>query len=589
MLRQIASVVARQGWVRKIALSTPGIRGLAWRFVAGEDLDTGLAAVRRLNAQGIAGTLNYVGTHVRAAPDARAAADAAIDALRRVHEEGLSSHVSVKLTQLGLDVDPGLCEEQLRRVLDCAKELGTFVRIDMEESGYVDRTVNLFEAMRQAYGSQAVGLAFQSYLRRRRPLLERLIAGDTRIRLVKGGYWESPDIVFRRKAEVDAAFLEDIELVLTRARDPAIATHDITAIDHARGLAQRLGLEKQDFEFQMLYGVRPDLQGMLAGDGYRVRCYVPYGHGWYEYVLGCLRRVAGGGMRRRILRPGVPGRGSRELPSEREHRRASAVAPPSPRVGAGEAKRSFRLSLAFKRCVDVAGAITALVILSPVIACVAIAIAAIDGLPVIFSQARPGRDGAPFTVIKFRTMRPPHPGEVWYMTDEKRVTRLGRVLRATSLDELPELWNVVRGDMSLVGPRPLLLEYVNTYTPAEWRRHEMRPGITGWAAVNGRNVLRFRDRLALDVWYVDHWSLWLDLRILLMTICQVVRRTNVATTEDLALGFPLPGIESPDRACVSAATQGPPLTPCPMIAGSRTRPSSRSHPHATGAESVRPD
>ena len=545
MLRQIASVVARQGWVRKTALSTPGVRGLAWRFVAGEDLDAGVAAVRRLNAQGIAATLNYVGTHVSAAPEARTAADAAIDALRRIHAEGLRSHVSVKLTQIGLDVDAGLCEDQLRRILDCARELGNFVRIDMEESGYVDRTMGLFEAMRQAYGSQTVGLAFQSYLRRRRPLLERLIAEDTRIRLVKGGYWESSDIVFRRQADVDAAFLEDIELVLTRGKGPAIATHDITAIDHARRIAEGIGLGRQDFEFQMLYGVRPDLQDMLARDGFRVRCYVPYGNGWYEYVLGCLRRVAGGGIRRRVPRLDLSGRGSRQAGSERQHDLASAVGPPILRDGADRVGRSFRLSRALKRCMDVTGAIAMLVLLSPVIAWVAVAIAAMDGPPVIFSQTRPGLGGVPFSIFKFRTMRPPRPREVWYLTDEERVTRLGRVLRATSLDELPELWNVVRGDMSLVGPRPLLLEYLKTYTPAEWRRHEMRPGVTGWAAVNGRNVLRFHDRLALDVWYVDHWSLWLDLRILAMTVGQVVRRTNVAATEDLALGFPLPGLEAP--------------------------------------------
>ena len=139
-------------------------------------------------------------------------------------------------------------------------------------------------------------------------------------------------------------------------------------------------------------------------------------------------------------------------------------------------------------------------------------------------------------------MRAPRTGEVWYLTDEERITRVGRFLRATSLDELPEFWNVLRGDMSLVGPRPLLMEYLAEYTPEESRRHDMRPGITGWAVVNGRN-LRFKDRLALDVWYVDHWSLRLDLRILLMTVEQVLRRANVSTTEDLALGFPLPGVD----------------------------------------------
>lgn len=201
--------------------------------------------------------------------------------------------------------------------------------------------------------------------------------------------------------------------------------------------------------------------------------------------------------------------------------------------------------LAFKRAMDVVFAAAAMVVLSPVLVWTALAVAAAQGLPILFRQERPGLRGRPFTLYKFRTMRPPRSGEVWYMTDEQRISRLGRFLRATSLDELPELWNVLRGDMSLVGPRPLLTEYLETYTPQERRRHEMRPGITGWAAVNGRNVLRFRDRLALDVWYVDNWSLRLDIWIMVMTVGQVLRRTNVSTTEDLALGFPLPGVDSP--------------------------------------------
>ena len=128
------------------------------------------------------------------------------------------------------------------------------------------------------------------------------------------------------------------------------------------------------------------------------------------------------------------------------------------------------------------------------------------------------------------------------MTDEQRISRLGRFLRSTSIDELPELWNVLRGEMSLVGPRPLLVEYLDTYTPEERRRHDMRPGITGWAAVKGRHALKFEDRLQLDVWYVDHWSLGLDLRIIALTAAQVLRRTDVSTTQDLEeVGFPLPG------------------------------------------------
>ena len=215
------------------------------------------------------------------------------------------------------------------------------------------------------------------------------------------------------------------------------------------------------------------------------------------------------------------------------------------------------MRLAVKRGLDIAAAATGLLVLSPVLAWVALAVAATQGLPVLFRQLRPGLHGRPFTILKFRTMRSPRPGEVWYLTDEQRITRLGRFLRATSLDELPELWNVLRGEMSLVGPRPLLMEYLEKYTPEERRRHDMPPGITGWAAVNGRNALRFRDRLELDVWYVDHWSLLLDIRILAMTVIQVLRRTDVSTTEDLALGFPLPGVEVGPRG--EPGVVGPPI------------------------------
>ena len=221
-----------------------------------------------------------------------------------------------------------------------------------------------------------------------------------------------------------------------------------------------------------------------------------------------------------------------------------------------------RAGLAVKRALDVAAAATGLLVLSPVLAWITLAVAARQGRPVLFRQERPGLNGEPFTICKFRTMRSPRRDEVWYLTDDERITRLGRFLRATSLDELPELWNVLRGEMSLVGPRPLLMEYLGKYTPEERRRHDVRPGITGWAAVNGRNVLQFRDRLQLDVWYVDHWSLLLDMRILAMTAIQVLRRTDVSTTEDLALGFPLPGVNVPGASgdpSGSTAAAGPPV------------------------------
>ncbi len=197
-----------------------------------------------------------------------------------------------------------------------------------------------------------------------------------------------------------------------------------------------------------------------------------------------------------------------------------------------------RPALAAKRGIDIVGAAAGMVILSPILAWSAVAVALAQGFPIFFRQVRPGLHGQPFLLVKFRTMRSPRPGEVWYESDAERVTRIGRILRSTSIDELPELWNVLRGEMSLVGPRPLLVGYMDHYTAEERRRHEMRPGLTGWAAVNGRHTARFEDRLQLDVWYVDNWSLALDLRILARTVSQVLRREGVAVAQDLS-GLPL--------------------------------------------------
>jgi lipopolysaccharide/colanic/teichoic acid biosynthesis glycosyltransferase len=220
-----------------------------------------------------------------------------------------------------------------------------------------------------------------------------------------------------------------------------------------------------------------------------------------------------------------------------------------------EIGRRRALALGVKRAIDLVGSGIGLALLAPVLAGIALAIRVVDGPPVVFRQVRPGLGGVPFRIVKFRTMRSLRPGEVESHSDDVRVTRLGRLLRVTSLDELPELWNVLRGDMSLVGPRPLLVEYLAAYTPEERRRHDVRPGVTGWAAVNGRHALKFRDRLALDVWYVDHWSLRLDARILALTIFQVLRRRGVSATEDVAeVGFPVPAL---DDTSPGAAGGGP--------------------------------
>ncbi len=181
-----------------------------------------------------------------------------------------------------------------------------------------------------------------------------------------------------------------------------------------------------------------------------------------------------------------------------------------------------------KRILDLVTTAPALVLLAPVLAVIALSVRLCLGSPVLFRQTRPGLWGRPFTLLKFRTMTEARDEGGKLLPDEKRLTALGRFLRSTSLDELPQLLNVLRGDMSLVGPRPLLMEYLDRYTPEQMRRHEVKPGITGWAQVKGRNALTWEERLALDVWYVDHRSFWLDVWILLLTVWTVIRREGIS-------------------------------------------------------------
>lgn len=180
-----------------------------------------------------------------------------------------------------------------------------------------------------------------------------------------------------------------------------------------------------------------------------------------------------------------------------------------------------------KRIFDVVGAVCCLTATAPISVVAASAVRWQMGSPVLFRQKRPGAGGRSFELIKFRSMREVKQGEDLLGSDSERLSGLGRLLRVTSIDELPELWNVLRGDMSLVGPRPLLVEYLTRYTPEQARRHEVHPGITGWAQVNGRNGITWEEKLALDVWYVDHVSLILDVRILIRTLGIVFRRTGV--------------------------------------------------------------
>lgn len=194
-------------------------------------------------------------------------------------------------------------------------------------------------------------------------------------------------------------------------------------------------------------------------------------------------------------------------------------------------KRSHHIYDAVKRVLDIVVGTVALVVLSPLLLGVGIAVALRTGRPVIFAQERPGLGGAPFTMYKFRSMAPApvdRSGSAAVATDAERLTTFGRRLRSSSLDELPELWNVIKGDMSLVGPRPLLVEYLEHYDARQARRHEVRPGITGWAQVNGRNAVSWPERLEMDVWYVENRSLWLDAKIIILTVAMVLRRTGVS-------------------------------------------------------------
>jgi sugar transferase EpsL len=189
---------------------------------------------------------------------------------------------------------------------------------------------------------------------------------------------------------------------------------------------------------------------------------------------------------------------------------------------------SKRVQAYLKRVFDIVVSAVALTVLAPVMGLIALLVWRTMGRPVLFRQVRPGLHGKPFVMYKFRTMRDLRDAEGKLLPDEARLTPFGRWLRSTSLDELPELLNVLRGEMSLVGPRPLLMEYLDRYTPEQARRHEVKPGITGWAQIHGRNNLSWDERFKLDVWYVDHWSLWLDLKILWRTLWMVLRREGIS-------------------------------------------------------------
>lgn len=188
-----------------------------------------------------------------------------------------------------------------------------------------------------------------------------------------------------------------------------------------------------------------------------------------------------------------------------------------------------------KRLFDIMASITGLLLLAPIIALVAIQIRRKLGSPIFFRQLRPGVSGKPFEMIKFRTMNDAVDGNGNLLPDSERVPPFGAFLRSTSLDELPELWNVLKGDMSIVGPRPLLMEYLPLYSVEQHRRHEVRPGVTGWAQINGRNTISWEDKFKMDVWYIENISFWLDLKIIILTLYRVIRRDGITASDHVSM------------------------------------------------------
>jgi proline dehydrogenase len=266
----------------KYGMSSPD--SFARRFIAGETIEEAIEAARRLEARGLSQTLDYLGESVATEAEAEAATREYIETLGTIVASGIGRNISLKLTQLGLDLAQEMALANLRRILEPARDHGFFVRIDMENSPYTDATLQIFEALWDE-GFTNVGVVLQTALFRTAQDLPRAVGRGARVRLVKGAYKEDAEVAYQRKADVDVAYVTEMEYLLREGRFPALATHDPAIIDAARAYAAREGIGKDRFEFQMLYGVRRDLQHSLAREGYGVRVYIPFGRQWFPYFM----------------------------------------------------------------------------------------------------------------------------------------------------------------------------------------------------------------------------------------------------------------------------------------------------------------
>jgi len=287
VLRATLLKAAGSATLRRQMTSNPVARRVARRFVAGDTLDDAEQVIRALNADGIAVALDYLGENTESERQARAATAGYLAALDRIQEQGLDANISVKLTALGLDIAEQLAAEEAAKVAARGKEIGAMVGVDMEAHPYVERTVDLVGRLQDSYDD--VGVCLQAYLYRSGEDLARLNRAGVPVRLVKGAYQEPPEVAWPEKAQVDEAYARLLEALLAANPYPMVATHDPRLVRLTKTLAAKLGRDRSSFEFQMLYGVRRDLQQQVVAEGYRLRVYVPYGDQWYPYFM---RRLA---------------------------------------------------------------------------------------------------------------------------------------------------------------------------------------------------------------------------------------------------------------------------------------------------------
>jgi proline dehydrogenase len=289
MLRSALLYLSAQPQIFKFVRHNRIAKSFANRFVAGESLETALAAVAKLNTRGITASLDLLGESVHNEAEARAAGEEYVTMLDRIHERKANANVSVKLTAMGLDISEELCIAIMHKILQRARDYGSFVRIDMESSEYTQRTLDLFEQRLFPAYRENVGIVLQSYLYRTFADVQRANLLKARVRICKGAYKEPETVAYPEKKDVDANYVKCMQELMKSGNYPGVATHDETIIREAKRFVSANKIAPDRFEFQMLYGVRRDLQDKLVREGYRMRVYVPFGTQWYPYLM---RRLA---------------------------------------------------------------------------------------------------------------------------------------------------------------------------------------------------------------------------------------------------------------------------------------------------------